>query len=256
MIERIYELLKEEKAGLSALDICNYFLSTVQISEPISERIVAGLLKGDPRFIQVQGGWRVREGATLLDRDLLSFTYVAVDVETTGISPSEHRITEIGAVKLEEGKVRGTFNSLVNPCRPIPGEITLLTGISQQMVQKAPAWTSIHPYFLDFLGSAVLIAHNASFDLGFINSEMRLAGEPALSNLHLCTLKLARRLDKGLLDHRLDTLASHYGLAVVDRHRALGDAKAAGKIFLGMLDKFRGIGFKTLRQVKELEQGG
>lgn len=256
MIEQIYQLLKEEEAGLSALDICRYFLSVVQITEPISERIVAGLLEGDARFSLVQGRWMVGERAAILDRKLFSCTYVVVDVETTGISPSEHRVTEIGAVKLEDGIVQGTFNSLVNPGRPIPGEITALTGISQEMVQKAPHWAGVHPYFLDFLGSAVLIAHNASFDLGFINSEMRLVGESPLGNLHLCTLKLARRLDKKLPDHRLDTLASHYGVSVLDRHRALGDAMAAGKIFLGMLGRFRELGFQTLRQVKELEQGG
>lgn len=256
MLDNIYEFLKEEKSGLKASEIAHRFLKMVHISESLSQRVVSAILKEDGRFIlSPDFRWRAKEGSSLLDRKIFSLSFVVVDVETTGQAPPEHRVTEIGAVKIEDGTVSGTFSSLVYPGRAIPTEITALTGISEEMVRHSPPWAFISPYFRHFLGQSIFVGHNASFDLGFINSEMKLGGDDLLNNEKLCTVKLARRLHKELPDHKLDTVAGHFEVSLEGRHRALGDALITAKVFLAFLARFKEMGLITLREVKELEKG-
>ena len=103
----------------------------------------------------------------------LSDTYVVFDLETTGFSSVKDKIIEIGAVKVADGKITDKFSTFVNPKRPIPFEITQLTSITDQMVMEAPAIETVLPQFLEFVGDAVLVAHNASFDVGFIEQNCR-----------------------------------------------------------------------------------
>lgn len=256
MLDIIYEFLKEEKSGLEAREIAQRFLKIVCISEFLSQRVISAILGQDGRFILTPDSrWRVKEEASLLDRKISSLSFVVVDVETTGQAPPEHRVTEVGAVKVEDGGVAGTFSSLVNPGRNIPPEISALTGISEEMVRHSPPWAFIAPYFKHFLGQSIFIGHNAAFDLGFINSEMKLAGEDGLNNEKLCTVKLARRLLKELPDHKLDTVAAYYRISLDGRHRGLGDAFITAKVFLAFLARFQEMGLTTLREVKELEKG-
>ena len=103
----------------------------------------------------------------------LDGTYVVFDLETTGFSPIRDKIIEIGAVKVENGKITDKFSTFVNPGVPIPFEITRLTSITDQMVMDSPGIETVLPQFLEFVGDAVLVAHNASFDVGFIEQNMR-----------------------------------------------------------------------------------
>ena len=164
-------------------------------------------------------------------------TFVVTDTETTGLKAEEHRVIEVGAVKMEDGAVVDRFHHLVNPQRSIPGRITKLTGITTGMVFDAPTMDDVMPDYLDFLGDGILTAHNLSFDKGFLDAELDRLGEDALSNDTLCTVRLARRLLPGLDSKGLSRLVQFYDIDVDGRHRALGDAKATGIVLRRLLSQ-------------------
>jgi DNA polymerase III epsilon subunit family exonuclease len=164
-------------------------------------------------------------------RELMETTFVAVDVETTGSRARDDAITEIGAYKIQRGEIIDGFEVLINPGKYIPYGITLLTGITNEMVTHAPALDAAMPQFLSFLGDAVLIAHNAPFDVLFLNCGLSGLGMPSLTNQVLCSCKLGRRLMPGLPGYSLNKLAGFLGIKNRAPHRAGGDAETCAKIF-------------------------
>ncbi|HYF61147.1 MAG TPA: exonuclease domain-containing protein [Burkholderiaceae bacterium] len=151
--------------------------------------------------------------------------YAFVDLETSGVSPSEDRITEIGIVLVDGDALVEEWSSLVNPEVPIPPEIQSLTGITNEMVRVAPRFAELLPEVARRLEGRVFVAHNARFDYGFLKAEFRRAGERFTAEV-LCTVRLSRRLFPEQASHRLDALIERHGLSSADRHRALGDARA------------------------------
>ena len=151
---------------------------------------------------------------------------VFLDLETTGLSPKDDGITEIGAVILEEGKAPREWSTLVRPPRPIPPEIARMTGITNEMVRDAPTFAEVAPQLAALLEGALLVAHNARFDYGFLKQAFARL-EIAFFAPTLCTARLARELDPDLESAGLDALSARYGLTGSDRHRALGDARLA-----------------------------
>lgn len=147
---------------------------------------------------------------------------VFIDLETTGANPINDRITEIGIVCVENGQV-SRWSSLVNPGAPIPPFIQNLTGISEAMVQDAPAFRSLAPDIMAYLEGALFIAHNARFDHGFMKNALKAAGL-ALDNQVLCSVKLSRKLFPQHAKHNLDSIMERHGLIAEARHRALADA--------------------------------
>ena len=146
---------------------------------------------------------------------------MVVDLETTGGSPVDDAITEIGAVRFEGAERVGTFQTLVDPERPIPPAITHLTGISDRAVAGAPSLATVMPSFLEFARGAVIVAHNASFDFGFLNANLLRLEYPTLPSPAVCTAKLARRLVWPEVPNvRLRTLASYFRTRVQPNHRA------------------------------------
>jgi DNA polymerase-3 subunit epsilon len=164
-------------------------------------------------------------------------TFVVVDTETTGSRAGEDRLIEVGAVKMRGGEVVGEFQQLVNPGRYVPRRITELTGISTAMVYRQPRAEEVLPQFLEFLGDAVLVAHNLPFDQRVLNEELDLAGLDPLRNDGLCTLRLARRLLSALPSKGLTLLAEHLGIEIIGRHRALGDAGATATLLTRLADR-------------------
>ena len=166
----------------------------------------------------------------------LDDTFVVFDIETTGLSKETESITEIGAVKVVDGKVIDRFSTFVNPERPIPAEITKLTGITNEMVADAPVITEILPKFLEFCQDAVLVAHNANFDTGFIrlNAERKCGIE--VKNTVLDTLELSRALLPELKKHKLDIVCEQLGVSLEGHHRAVNDAEATAEVFLKFID--------------------
>ncbi len=166
----------------------------------------------------------------------LDDTFVIFDIETTGLSREVESITEIGAVKVQDGKIVDRFCSFVNPEKPISVEITKLTGITDEMVSDAPLIQDILPKFLDFCGDGVMVAHNASFDMGFIrvNAERKCGIE--VKNTVLDTLELSRTLLPEMSKHKLNLVCEHLGVSLEGHHRAVNDAEATAEIFLKFVD--------------------
>ncbi|MCF6460506.1 PolC-type DNA polymerase III [Clostridium sp. Cult3] len=176
---------------------------------------------------------------TNYNEDEVYNTYVVFDIETTGLSPTNDRITEIGAVKIKDGNIIDEYSQLINPERPIPNNIVKLTGITDEMVANKPKIEEVLPDFKKFIQDSVLVAHNASFDIGFLR-EGFLRLEKSLENPIIDTLELTRALFPQLKRHRLDVVAKHLNVSLVNHHRAVDDAKATAEIFLkcmAMLDE-------------------
>lgn len=158
-------------------------------------------------------------------------TYVVVDLETTGGLLPYHRITEIGAVKIRGDEVIDRFETLVNPQKRISLEIQELTGISNEMVSTAPVFRDVAERFQEFSRDAIFVAHNVNFDYGFLQAEYgRL--EERFVRPHLCTKVLMRKYFPGLESYSLANLTAHFGVPLVNHHRAMCDAEATASLFL------------------------
>ena len=187
----------------------------------------------------------------LYERTLADTDFVIVDLETTGWTPGEARITEIGAVRFAGGRVVGEFSTLINPGQPIPPDIAALTGISDAMVAGAPRIKSVLPGFLAFAGRSVLTAHNAPFDLGFLiaacgDCGLHWPGFPVLD-----TVTLARQVlgETEVPDCKLSTLATYFGSPTSPCHRALADAKATAAVLHGLIGRLAESGVRTLAEI-------
>lgn len=179
--------------------------------------------------------------------ELSGTSFVVFDLETTGAKAPPCRVTEIGAFKVESGAVTGKFHTLVNPEMPIPYFITSLTGITDHMVANAPRFCDISDEFLGFIGDSVLVAHNARFDMGFLNYEIGQVYEDyRLANPSLCTVLLSRRLVPEIENHKLNTVARHFEVDLRNHHRASDDAFATAHIFLNLLSHLLELGINDL----------
>jgi len=187
--------------------------------------------------------WR----STQLSLDEVEF--VVLDTETTGLRPGPNRVIEIAGIRMRGGEVIDSFQSLVNPNRRLPPFIVQFTGITQEMVAGAPGAEQIFPDFLQFIEGAILVGHNVGFDIGFLSYEAQLLGY-AFPIDGLDTIPLARRFLPGLRRFKLDVVAGHLKIPMVNRHRALGDAKVTAAIFMKLLNLARQEGIYTLGNLR------
>jgi len=164
--------------------------------------------------------------------------YVVFDIETTGFSPYLHRITEIGAVKIENGVITEEFHQLIDPGVPVPWRITEITGITDELLAGQPTIEETLPLFFKFCSDCALVAHNANFDMGFIKSNAAVQGLECNYEL-VDTLALARKNFPKLENHKLGTVANHLNVEHLDHHRAMGDARATAQIFLRCMKHFK-----------------
>ncbi len=182
---------------------------------------------------------------------LSDVTFVVVDLETTGGSAAQCEITEIGAVKVRGGVVLGEFQTLVNPGAPIPAFIQVLTGITNAMVAQSPRIDTVLPAFLEFARGSVLVAHNAGFDISFLQAAARHTGHRWPGHPVLDTVALARKLvprDEAP-NCRLATLATLFGASTTPDHRALHDARATVDVLHGLLGRVGNIGVRTFEEL-------
>jgi DNA polymerase III subunit epsilon len=197
--------------------------------------------------------WESQRSFDELGRPLRDLTFCVVDLETTGGSAAGgSMITEIGAVKVRGGEVLGEFQTLVNPHTEIPAFIAVLTGISNHMVSDAPPIESALPAFLEFAAGCVLVAHNAPFDVGFLQHFARQQGRPWPRFEVVDTAKLARRVitRDDAPNCKLSSLARVFNSATTPNHRALSDARATVDVLHGLMERLGGLGVHTLEELQ------
>ncbi len=184
---------------------------------------------------------------------LSEVTFVVVDVETTGGSPTTASLTEVAAARYRGGELLGTYQTFVRPDERIPPLITTLTGIDDAMVADAPRSGEILPSFLEFLGEAVVVGHNVRFDLSFLNHALESTGRDRLANATVDTLALARRLLRDMVPNcKLGTLAAFLRLPHRPAHRALTDVLATGDLLHALLERAGSFGIVGLAELLEL----
>ena len=212
-------------------------------SEKVGQKVIYGL---EAYFVNDTSG--ALYGAYNEDFDAETIVF---DIETTGLSVQNCKITEIGAVKIKNGEIIDTFNTFVDPEVPIPAEIVELTSITDEMVKGAPKIDEAIRLFFDFIGDEkkLLVAHNADFDTGFIRYAAKECGIP-FNNPYLDTVALSRYINPSLKKHKLDILAEHYGLGDFNHHRACDDAAMLAAIYFKMIKSMREQDIKSFEQLK------
>ncbi len=247
LVQDTIDLLTGSGGRAAATEIVDAVFKLSHVDDELAGLLVADLIRNDRRF-------KIENHTVELLQDdrqsrlLKDLEFVVVDVEATGAKTPPNRLIELGAYRIRNGCIVDKFLSLVNPEIPIPRFVATLTGISNDMVKQAPVFADVAPRWLNFVSDAVLIAHNSNFDANFINHEIsRVYPGHRMVNQHLCTVKLSRRVLPELLNHRLDTIASHFSISIASRHRAGCDALATAEIFLHLLAKAEKIhGVKDL----------
>ncbi len=253
LVQETIDLLRDCGGRANATDIVDAVFKVSHIDEDLAGLLVADLVKDDCRFRFVDGKTIELQADFELCR-LEDLDFVVVDVEATGAKTPPNRIIELGAYRIRRGRIVDKFLTLVNPELPIPRFVMALTGISNEMVKQAPVFADVAPRWLDFVRDAVLIAHNAPFDTSFLNHEIsRVYPGHRMINAHLCTVKLSRRTFPGLTNYRLDTVAEHFSIPIVDRHRAGSDALATAEVFLHLLTRLKENGVKDLASARRFQ---
>jgi len=252
--DRLVDQLAERRAPVGMAEAAaSLFALRGQPPSALVRQLVDEVVRSDGRLV-----WRSptevalaewEEVASLHDLPLDQTPFVVFDLETTGTRPGVSRIVEIGAVRLQGFDQVGTFEQLVNPGVPVPATITAITGIETRDVRRAPRISQALPRFLSFAQGAVLVAHNARFDVGFVDAELsRLEGRRLAAPV-IDTVALARRLLEGRLPRmNLGTLAERFDTEVRPCHRALPDAQATAEVLVQLLGMAQEHGVSTVAE--------
>lgn len=242
LVNSTIDFLASLGGSASAVKVVEYVMR-INKPEPLFARLlVDDLIDRDPRLRMDEDTVRLDERVDA-ELSLDNAGFVVFDLETTGAKAPPCRIIEIGAYLVKGGTIVDEFHSLVDPGEAIPPFISGLTGISGEMVKSAPPFAEVLPRFLDFLSDSVLVAHNAQFDMAFLNYEIgKVFEDYRIANPSLCTVHLARKLLPLVENHKLKTLAEHFSVELINHHRAGPDAKATAEIFVHLLRDLRGLG--------------
>jgi DNA polymerase III subunit epsilon len=234
--------------------LCHEILGLFGAPPAICDRVAFALLGADPRVRLLEDGcWALvpeAQGSPLLD----DCAFAVVDVETTGMRAGfGDRITEIAVAVVHGGRREIVFESLVNPERPIPRGICAITNITDEMVRHAPRFSELAERILATLSGRVFVAHNARFDWNFVCAELRRSRDLTLDGTRLCTVRLARRLVRGVRSCGLDNLCRFFGFHNGARHRAAGDALVTAELLCRLLVLAREEGARTLQDLALIE---
>ena len=250
--DRLVELVHARRGPVAAEDAARTLYALRHVPAGLARELLADVVDGDARLAWrgASVGLASPPGAALALEDA---TYVVVDLETTGLSPRSAGICEIGAVRVRGLELAETFETLVNPRRPLPAPIAALTGIDPGSLRSAPVPELAVRRFLDFAGDAVIVAHNARFDVGFLDVEVeRLTGRRLAAPV-VDTVWLARRLLAGRISRvALGSLAHFFGTSTEPCHRALADAQATAEILLRLIGLAQERGARTVAELVEL----
>jgi len=256
LVEETIRLLHSNGGRAPATEVCANILELPDLDEAAASSLVNELIGEDWRL-------RVSEDGSVVEvlceddecRALNETDFVVFDIETTGPKMPPSRVMEIGAARVHAGRIVAEFQTLVNPLMPIPPFIAGLTGIRDEMVADAPTFDEVAGHWLDFAGTSVLVAHNAIFDVRFINHEVsNMFPGLRMMNSHICTVSLARQLLPELKSFRLGALAEHFSVPHRTRHRAGDDARATARVFLRLLEHLEEHGVRDLSGARRFQK--
>ncbi len=261
----VYDGMRAEQTGtlvdsvITALDsgpmgstsIARDVLGLRGAPDVVADRVVVALVGSDPRVCRLGGGLWAKSNATFDSPKLSECVFAVVDVETTGLSAGNgDRIVEIAVVAVTKTTVQLVFESLVNPERPVGEFTSSITQITDDMVKDKPTFAEIADDVLAALAGRVFVAHNVSFDWGFVSRELRQARGVTLEGPRLCTVDLTRRYVKGLKRKNLDSVTQYFGVEIDERHRAAGDALATARVLQRLLDLAQDAGAVTVNDLR------
>lgn len=258
LVERARAYLKDGPAG--SIPLIEHVCRLPGAPPAVAEQMALALFTGTADVQRAADGqWQLVREAPAAARgracspSLDELTFVVVDLETTGgSSGGGDRITEIGAVTVAGGRVVDSYETLVNPERPIPTAVSRLTRITWDMVRAAPTIRDVASRVAEVLRGHVFVAHNAAFDWRFLSSELaRYTGQQLLGE-RLCTVRLARAVVPNIRRRSLDALSAYYGIENHARHRAGGDALATARVLLRLLAAARDRGCVTLEDLRRV----
>jgi DNA polymerase III epsilon subunit family exonuclease len=252
LLERVLAQLRLGPRSPSTL--CHHVLGLMGAPPAICDRVAIALLGADPRVRQMSDGcWALvpeAQGSPLLD----DCAFAVVDLETTGVrAGAGDRITEVAVAVVHGERREIVFESLVNPERPIPRAVCAITNITNEMVRHAPRFSDLSERLLSVLAGRVFVAHNARFDWNFLSAELRRSRDLTLDGSRFCTVRLARRLVKGVRSCGLDNLCRFFGFVNGARHRAAGDALVTAELLSRLLSLAREEGARTLQDLTVIE---
>jgi DNA polymerase-3 subunit epsilon len=252
LLERVLAQLRIGPRAPATL--CHEILGLFNAPAAICDRVAFALLGADPRVrLQEDGRWSLvpeAQGSPMLD----DCAFAVVELETTGMRAGfGDRITEIAVAVVHGGRREIVFESLINPERPIPRAVCSLTNITDEMVRHAPRFTELAERVLGVLAGRIFVAHNARFDWNFLSAELHRARNLTLDGTRLCTVRLARRLVRGVRSCGLDNLCRFFGFHNRARHRAAGDALVTAELLGRLLALAREEGARTLQDLASIE---
>ncbi len=220
-----------------------------KLEESVFPLLVHTLLSRDRRFSESHRGlWELRSSPYRHLR-LQDAAFAVVDLEATGSRLGIDRIIDVAVVRVDRGRVRGSFHSLVNPMKPVPRWIQGLTGIKDSMLQDAPRFHQIAPRVLELLEGSVFVAHNVDFDYPFLRRQVRESGHRPHPWPQLCTVRLSRRMHPEWGAFRLGAVARRLEVPLDRQHRAIADATATAHVLLHELSELRSRGLSTVGEV-------
>jgi DNA polymerase III epsilon subunit family exonuclease len=249
-LDRLVDTL-EERGPLTAVEAARSLFATSSISDGLACSLLEDVTAGDSRLLCAGATVSLTGGQTdplLEDAELVVF-----DLETTGLSATQDRICEFGAVRIRALETVDSFQSLVNPGIALPDPVARLTGLREQELRRAPPASSVLRRFLAFAGDSLLVAHNARFDQRFLERQLLLLHGRRLSEPPLCTAALARRLLEGRRRRvGLASLADFFGVATRPCHRALPDAEATAEVLVHLIGLAQELGARRLSDLRAL----
>jgi DNA polymerase III subunit epsilon len=243
--DRLVELIEERRTPVAAQEAARVLYALARPAAALARTLLEDVVAGDAR-LRWCGGAVALAGDLAGELPLEAARYVVVDVETTGLTPARAGLCEIGAVRLEGLVAVGSFQTLVDPGRPVPAAITAVTGLADRDLRGAPGPSEAVQRFLAFAGDAVLVAHNARFDLAFLDREVERITGRRLAGPVVDTVALARCLLGGRSRASLASLARFFGTSVTPCHRALPDAQATAEVLVGLTGLAQERGARTV----------
>jgi DNA polymerase-3 subunit epsilon len=253
LVTETFELARGNGGRASFAAITDSVFNLANMEATLAASLVADLVRNDPRFVIETDHLSVIDQPC--EAQLLTETqFVVLDVEAVHDRNVPARIIELGAYRVRAGELCDEFQTLINPEISLPRFLSGLTGITDEMLSSAPGFAEISDEWLNFVGDAVLVAHNARFDLPLLNREIgRVFPGWRLRNCDLCTVDLARRLVPQLESYKLDSLATYFGFEIPRRHRAADDALATARVFLRLLKELANHGILTLSEARHFQ---